>query len=194
MKKIIALILSVLMVLSLFAGCGKEETPDEPQDEVENLVVDGQEVSVKEFLIEQLSQYVKSEGFTERQKAFEEMFDQDPEKLNVTRVIELEASDLGSTQIDVHYLAVKATCQWAYEDSSFSDTLLIVDYLNGEVYDEFMVGANPPEDTESNEYLIWIMLHGALVGEGYEGGTILVDHEIRTEMSEADIAEINAAL
>ena len=38
------------------------------------------------------------------------------------------------------------------------------------------------------------MLNGALVGEGYDGGTVIVDTETRTELSEEDIATINEAL
>ena len=38
------------------------------------------------------------------------------------------------------------------------------------------------------------MLHGALVGEGYDGGTIIVDSEERTELSEKEIEKINEAI
>ena len=44
------------------------------------------------------------------------------------------------------------------------------------------------------EQQIWYMLHGPLVGSGYEGGTIITDSETRTELSASDIAEINQAL
>ena len=38
------------------------------------------------------------------------------------------------------------------------------------------------------------MLNGPLVGDGYEGGTVIVDTETRTELSKKDIATINEAL
>ena len=46
----------------------------------------------------------------------------------------------------------------------------------------------------TKEQEIYYMLHGALVGEGYDGGTIIVDSEERTELSENEIAKINEAI
>ena len=47
---------------------------------------------------------------------------------------------------------------------------------------------------KTKEDLINSTLRGTLVGEGYDGGTIFVDSETRTELSEKDIAKINEAL
>ena len=72
--------------------------------------------------------------------------------------------------------------------------LLIADYNSGKIYDKFMADESWQNDDGSMEQQIWYMLHGALMGSGYEGGTIIVDSETRTELSESDIAEINQAL
>ena len=72
--------------------------------------------------------------------------------------------------------------------------LLIADYNSGKIYDKFMADESWQNDDGSMEQQIWYMLHCALRGSGYEGGTIIVDSETRTEPSEGDIAEINTAL
>ena len=80
------------------------------------------------------------------------------------------------------------------DGNGYGDILLVADYNSGTIYDEFMVDDSWQNDNGSMEQQIWYMLHGALMGSGYEGGTIIVDSETRTELSESDIAEINQAL
>ena len=185
MKKIVALLLALMMCLC-FTACG---------DKVEDIEVNGESVAVTDFLAEHLGTYVISEGFTARQKAFEDATEQAANGFTVTRVIEIVADDLGENQISVHFLAVKADCDWALDENNlFSNTLLLVDYETGEVYDEFSADESWLEMNGTKEQQIYYMLHGALVGEGYDGGTIIVDSETRTELSEKDIATINASL
>ena len=109
--------------------------------------------------------------------------------------IEVSADDLGVKQISVHFLAVKADCDWGKGvDDYYSNILLVVDYETGEVYDEFIIDASWADMNGTKEQEIFYMLNGPLVGEGYEGGTVIVDTETRTELSEEDIATINEAL
>ena len=193
MKKIFALVLVLVMSLSLVACGGKEESKEE--NKVEDIEVNGETVCVADFLVENLGEYMNSEGYLERQKIFEDGFGTDAKELTVTRVIEISAHDLGEKQISVHFLAVKADCDWGKgADDYYTNILLVVDYETGEVYDEFLIDASWADMNGTKEQQIFYMLNGALVGEGYDGGTVIVDTETRTELSEEDIAKINEAL
>ncbi len=187
MKRTICFILALVMCMSLVA-CGNK-------DEVQSIVVDGQETSVKVFLIENLGNYIKSDSFLKSQQNFQDIMGSEPAPLKVTRVIELELDGKETNSIDIHYLAVKADCQWAKENGDlFNDTLLIVDYETGIVYDQSMVDESWFKDDGSKESWTYIMLNGPLCGEGYDGGTIIADAETRRELSTKEIAEINEAL
>ena len=190
MKRLSALLLALLMALSLCA-CGGKNDANAPS--AAPIVVDGKETSVKEFLIDHLSEYIQSDAYLQREKDFEGIFG-DARDFAVTRVIEISADNLGENSLSVHFLAVKADCDFAVDGGSYDNILLIVDYTDGNVYDEFMVDDSWQNKNGSMEQQIWYMLHGALVGSGYDGGTIIVDSETRTELSESDIAEINEAL
>jgi len=190
MKKLFCVLLALTLCLGL-AACGSTEPAD---NEVDAITVDGQEVSVKDFLIEHLAAYLESETFLQSQQLFREMTDSEPAPFTVTRVIEVEADEMGPAALSVHYLAVKADCQWAREDGLFSDTLLIVDYEDGTVYHESMVDESWMDDETDKDYFTYVMLNGPLCGSGYEGGAILTDAETRTELSADVIGEINSAL
>lgn len=185
MKKVISLLMVFVMCLSLVA-CGSK---------VEDIEVNGETVSVTDFLVEHLNAYMDSEGYLERQKIFEDGFGMDAKELTVTRVIEVSADDLGENQISVHFLAVKADCEFGKaEGDYYSNILLVVDYETGEVYDEFTVDAGWVDMNGTKEQEIFYMLNGPLVGEGYDGGTVIIDSEKRAELSQKDIATINEAL
>ena len=192
MKRLSALLLALVTALSLCA-CGGKNDANANEPSAAPIVVDGKETSVKEFLIEHLSAYIQSDAYIQREKDFEGIFG-DARDFAVTRVIEISADNLGENSLSVHFLAVKADCDFAVDGGSYDNILLIVDYTNGNVYDEFMVDDSWQNKNGSMEQQIWYMLHGALVGSGYDGGTIIVDSETRTELSESDIAEINQAL
>ena len=51
MKRFLSLLLVLCLAAGLFAGCGKEKTHDEPKDEVENIVVDGQVVNIPSYSV-----------------------------------------------------------------------------------------------------------------------------------------------
>ena len=190
MKRLSALLLALMMALSLCA-CGGKNDANAPS--AAPIVVDGKETSVKDFLIAHLSEYIQSDAYLQRKKDFEGIFG-DARDFAVTRVIEISADNLGENSLSVHFLAVKADCDFAVDGGSYDNILLIVDYTDGNVYDEFMVDDSWQNKNGSMEQQIWYMLHSALMGSGYEGGTIIVDSETRTELSESDIAEINEAL
>lgn len=186
MKKWIALFLTAVMVLSLCACGGKND--------VAPIVVDGKESSVKDFLIEHLSVYIQSDAYLEREKNFEDIFGSEAQDFTVTRVIEISADGLGTNNLSVHFLAVKADCDFAVDGNGYDNILLVADYNSGKIYDEFMAADSWQNDDGSMEQQIWYMLHGCLVGSGYESGPIIIDSETRTELPESDIAQINQAL
>ena len=192
MKRLSALLLALVMALSLCA-CGGKNGTNANAPSAAPIVVDGKETSVKDFLIAHLSEYIQSDAYLQREKDFEGIFG-DARDFAVTRVIEISADNLGENSLSVHFLAVKADCDFAVDGGSYDNILLIVDYTDGNVYDEFMVDDSWQNKNGSMEQQMWYMLHGALVGSGYDGGTIIVDSETRTELSESDIAEINEAL
>lgn len=186
MKKIICILLAAVLCFGL-AACG---------DKVEDIQIDGQSVSMKDFLIERLGAYIASEEFAAREDAFVKMFDASQAKaFTVARAIELKASALGESKLSIHYLLVKADWTWADGDGMVDDNILIiVNYDTGEVLDQTMADDSWLNNTESIDYWNYIMLNGALLGSGYDGGTIVVDSETRTELSADDIAAINDAL
>ena len=199
MKKTLSLILACVMIISLCA-CGKKEPTPAP------IVVDGKEVAVTDFLIEHLSAYIQSEGYLERENRYMEMTGNKAFPFTVTKVIEVNAWDLGMDMISVHFLAVKADCMFSVDENGIYDSiLLVVDYETGEVYDEFTIDPSYQTMDHTKEHELWVMLHGPLVGIGYDGGPILGgaydsngnlvrETETRVELSTKDIAKINEAL
>ena len=190
MKKLIALLLAAVMCLSL-AACGSKKD----ESAVENIEINGEKVSITDFLIERLKEYTSTEEFADREKRFADTFGAPDKPFTVTRVIELKADGLGESNLSIHYLLVKADWQYATDDD-FSDNniLIVVNYDTGEVLDQFMAEESWLEDSESTDYWNYIMLNGPLVGSGYDGGAIVTDSETRTELPESEIARINEAI
>ena len=190
MKKLIALLLAAVLCLSL-AACGSKKD----ESAVENIEINGEEVSVTDFLIEHLKEYTSTEEFADREKRFADTFGAPDKPFTVTRAIELKADGLEKSNLSIHYLLVKADWQYATDDD-FSDNniLIVVNYDTGEVLDQFMAEESWLEDSESTDYWNYMMLNGPLVGSGYDGGAIVTDSETRTELPESEIAKINEAI
>ena len=190
MKKLIALLLAAIMCLTL-AACGSKKD----ESAVENIEINGEKVSITDFLIERLKEYTSTEEFADREKRFADTFGAPDKPFTVTRAIELKADELEKSNLSIHYLLVKADWQYATDDD-FSDNniLIVVNYDTGEVLDQFMAEESWLEDSESADYWNYIMLNGPLVGSGYDGGAIVTDSETRTELSESEIAKINEAI
>ena len=190
MKKLIALLLAAVLCLSL-AACGSKKD----ESAVENIEINGEKVSITDFLIERLKEYTSTEEFADREKRFADTFGAPDKPFTVTGAIELKADGLGKSNLSIHYLLVKADWQYATDDD-FSDNniLIVVNYDTGEVLDQFMAEESWLEDSESTDYWNYIMLNGPLVGSGYDGGAIVTDSETRTELPESEIAKINEAI
>lgn len=188
MKKVMVLLLAAMMVLSL-AACGNKT------GDVQNIVVDGQETAMVDFLVKHLKEYRNSEEITSREQEFMAVSGEaEPRGLTVTRVIEVAADQLGQDSISVHFLAVKADCGLAVENSAKTDILIVVDYDTGDVYSEFDADESVLQSNDTKAHEIYYMLNGPLCGIGYKSGTILVDSETRIELPKEDVAAINDAL
>ena len=190
MKKLIALLLAASMCLTLAACGGKKD-----ESAVEDIKINGESVSITDFLIEHLKEYTSTEEFADREKRFADTFGAPDKPFTVTRAIELKADGLGESNMSIHYLLVKADWQYATDDDFSDDNILIVvNYDTGEVLDQFMGDESWLEDTESVDYWNYTMLHSALHGSGYDGGVIVTDSETRTELPKSEIAKINEAI
>ena len=190
MKKLIALLLAASMCLTLAACGGKKD-----ESAVEDIKINGESVSITDFLIEHLKEYTSTEEFADREKRFADTFGAPDKPFTVTRAIELKADRLGESNLSIHYLLVKADWQYATDDDFSDDNILIVvNYDTGEVLDQFMGDESWLEDTESVDYWNYTMLHSALHGSGYDGGVIVTDSETRTELPKSEIAKINEAI
>ena len=190
MKKLIALLLAASMCLTLAACGGKKD-----ESAVEDIKINGESVSITDFLIEHLKEYTSTEEFADREKRFADTFGAPDKPFTVTRAIELKVDGLGESNLSIHYLLVKADWQYATDDDFSDDNILIiVNYDTGEVLDQFMGDESWLEDTESVDYWNYTMLHSALHGSGYDGGIIVTDSETRTELSKSEIAKINEAI
>ena len=190
MKKLIALLLAAIMCLSL-AACGSKKG----ESAVEDIKINGESVSITDFLIEHLKEYTSTEEFAAREKRFADTFGAPDKPFTVTRASELKADRLGQSDMSIHYLLVKADWRYAIDDDNNDDNILIiVNYDTGEVLDQFMAEERWLDDPESTDYWNYILLTSALHGSGYDGGAIVTDSETRTELSESEIAKINEAI
>ena len=202
MKKLFIFFLSLVMILS-FCSCGAKKTPSGvivPEDDgiVDNLVINGEEVSAVDFVIESVNKYIASEQYKEVNGFFVENFGE-AIPLTVTRVIDLKAYGLSQCKMNVHYLLIKTECNWAAEEKgdifSSDNLLLVADYDTGEVWSEFDKDEAWLEDGEKKEYWTYAMLNGPLVGSAYEGGAIIGENsETRAEFTAEDLAAVNAGI
>ncbi len=202
MKKLFVLFLSLIMILS-FCSCGGRKTPGGvviPEDDgiVDNIIIDGEEISAVDFVIESVNKYIASEQYKEVNGFFTETFGE-AIPFTVTRVIDLKAYGLSQCQMNVHYLLIKTDCNWAKEENgeifSSDNLLLVADYDTGEVWSEFDKDEAWLEDGEKKEYWTYIMLNGPLVGSAYDGGAIIGENsETRAEFTPEDLAAVNAGI
>jgi len=198
MKRIILLTLAIIMCLC-FAGCGRSEASpvtDKTVTEVQPIVVDGTEVTVKDFLIENLNKYIDSDEFKGIQQAYREGIGGEPEPLKVTNVIEYGLGEKYTNSIDVHFLLVQADFQWGVlSDNWYGDSMmLVVDYDTGKVYDPTMADESWREVQGSKECWLYDMLNCYYSSEEYDGRILFSEEEVQRVLPQEDIAEINAAL
>lgn len=158
-----------------------------------NIVVDGKEISAKDFLIEHLNAYLQSDAYLARKAAFEETSAQEAQPFAVTYAFELK-TNIGIENMPVHFFMVKANCDSFVDGIAYDSVTMAIDYDTGTVYDRFSVDESWMEKSEK-EQAIYIAAAGGYFGDpNYNGEPIFMDSEIHIPLSDSDIAEINQAL
>ena len=198
MKNAFAFLLAFIMLLSLSA-CGGRKTPSGvriPEDDgiVDNIIIDGEEVSAVDFVTESCNKFLQSEKYLEANAKFTEMFGEGI-PFAVTRVIDLKAYGLGPNMLDIHYMLIKANCNWADEEGHSSEIVLIADYDTGTVWSSFDCDESLKNDETSKDYWTWVMLNSCFVSSDYENDAIIGDDlETRAEFTAEDLAAVNAGI
>lgn len=104
-----------------------------------NIVVDGKEISAKDFLIEHLNAYIQSDAYLARIAAFEKASGREAPPFAVTYAFELKVDGGGSENQPLHFFMVKAHCANLVGDIIYDSVTMAIDYDTGTVYDRFSV-------------------------------------------------------
>ena len=151
------LLLAAALCLSLGTRDGKKgESTAASSDAPANIVVDGQEVSAKDFLIEYLSAYIQSDEYLARTAAFEEEFGKDAQPFAVTYAFELKLDGWGSENQPLHFFMVKANCDSFVDGGGYDSVTMAIDYDTGTVYDQSSVDESWIEKSEKSMPFIWL--------------------------------------
>ncbi|MDD7646110.1 MAG: hypothetical protein PUJ35_02550 [Ruminococcus bromii] len=193
MKKTLALLLALVVALSLCA-CGGKGVTTENEPSVAPIVVDGEESSVKDFLIEHLSAYIQSDEYVARKTEFENTFGQEAQPFAVTYAFELKMDNYGNEGIPIHFFMVKANCNYCMDGGSGDSMIMAIDYDTGTVYDQFSVDESWMEKGNKEEAICVAVATGCFGSSDYNGDPIFTDSEVHIPLSDSDIAEINQAL
>ncbi len=195
MKKIIVLFLSLVMILS-FCSCGGNENQI-PEDDgiVDNIIIDGEEVSAVDFVTESCSKFLQSEKYLEVKEYYKETQGESLPFV-VTRVVDLKAYEVGSAMVDIHYMLIKADCSWATEkDGLFSEIILVADYDTGMVWSSLDCDESWFGDDLKKEHWTYIMLNSCFVSSDYENDPIIGSNvETRAEFTTEDLSAVNAGI
>ena len=188
------LLLAAALCLSLTTRDGKKgENPVAISDAPANIVVDGKEISAKDFLIEHLSSYLQSEAYLARKAAFEEAFAREAPPFAVTYAFELK-TNIGIENMPVHFFMVKAKCASFVDGIVYDSVTMAIDYDTGTVYDQYSVDESWMEKSEKEQAIYIAAAGGCFVDPFYNGEPIFADSEIHIPLSDSDIAEVNQAL
>lgn len=189
------LLLAAALCLSLGSRNGKKgEDTAASSDAPANIVVDGKEISAKDFLIEHLNAYLQSDAYLARKAAFEEAVAREAPPLAVTDAFELKLDNFGSEQLSLHFFMVKAKCASFVDGIAYDSVTMAIDYDTGTVYDRYSVDESWMEKSEKEQAIYIAAAGGYFVDANYNGEPIFVDSEIHIPLSDSDIAEVNQAL
>ena len=158
-----------------------------------NIVVDGKEISAKDFLIEYLNVYIQSDAYLARKAAFEENSGRKAPPFSVTYAFELK-TNIGIENMPVHFFMVKAKCGSFVDGFLYDSVTMAIDYDTGTVYDRYSVDESWMEKSEKEQAIYIAVAGGYFVDPYYNGEPIFVDSEIHIPLSDSDIAEVNQAL
>ena len=158
-----------------------------------NIVVDGKEISAKDFLIEYLNAYLQSDAYLARKAAFEENSGRKAPPFAVTYAFELK-TNIGIENMPVHFFMVKAKCGSFVDGFLYDSVTMAIDYDTGTVYDRYSVDESWMEKSEKEQAIYIAAAGGCFVDTFYNGEPIFADSEIHIPLSDSDIAEVNQAL
>lgn len=198
----VALLSAAVLRLSLAVCGGKNDasvSSDTPANSVSsdtpaNIVVDGKEISAKDFLIEHLSAYIQSDAYLARTAAFEKASGREAPPFAVTYAFELKVDGWGSENQPLHFFMVKANCANLVGDIIYDSVTMAIDYDTGTVYDRYSVDESWMEKSEKEQAIYIAAEGGCFVDMFYNGEPILVDSETHIPLSDSDIAKVNQAL
>ena len=159
-----------------------------------NIVVDGKEISAKDFLIEHLNAYIQSDAYLARTAAFEKASGREAPPFAVTYAFELKVDGWGSENQPLHFFMVKANCANLVGDIIYDSVTMAIDYDTGTVYDRFSVDESWLEKSEKEQAIYIAAAGGCFKDAFYNGEPIFTDSETHIPLSDSDIAEINQTL
>ena len=189
-----ALVLAAAVLCPSLAVRGGEKDASISSEPPANIVVDGEEISAKDFLIAHLSAYMQSDAYLARAAEFEKATARQAQPIAVTYAFELKLDGLGKENQSLHFFMVKANCDSIVDGIAYDYFTMAIDYDTGTVYDQFSVDESWMEKSEK-EQDIYIAAEGGCFGDvNYNGEPIFVDSETHIPLSDSDIAEINQAL
>ena len=163
------------------------------RDTPANIVVDGKEIPVKDFLIEHLSAYIQSDEYLARTAEFEKSSGRTARPLAVTYAFELK-TNIGIENMPVHFFMVKAKCGSFVDGFLYDSVTMAIDYDTGTVYDRYSVDESWMEKSEKEQAIYIAAEGGCFVDPEYDGELIFGNSETHISLSDSDIAEINQAL
>lgn len=159
-----------------------------------NIVVDGKEISARDFLIAHLSAYMQSDAYLARAAEFEKELGRQAQPFAVTYAFELKVDGWGRENQPLHFFMVKANCDSFVDGILYDSVTMAIDYDTGAVYDRYSVDESWLEKSEKEQAIYIAAEGGCFPDEFYSGEPIFVDSETHISLSDSDIMEINQAL
>ena len=173
---------------------GKYALADKVCAKDDAIVVDGKEISAKDFLIAHLSAYMQSDAYLARAAEFEKELGRQAQPFAVTYAFELKVDGWGKENQPLHFFMVKANCDSFVDGVIYDSVTMAIDYDTGAVYDRYSVDESWLEKSEK-EQAIYIAAEGGCFPDNYYSGEpIFMGSETHIPLSDSDIAEINQAL
>lgn len=188
-----ALVLAAALCLSL-AVRGGEIDASISSEPPANIVVDGKEISARDFLIAHLSAYMQSDAYLARAAEFEKELGRQAQPFAVTYAFELKVDGWGRENQPLLFFMVKANCDSFVDGVIYDSVTMAIDYDTGTVYDRYSVDESWLEKSEKEQAIYIAAEGGCFVDNYYSGEPIFVDSETHISLSDSDIAEINQAL
>ena len=123
-----ALVLAAAVLCLSLAVRGREKDASISSEPPANIVVDGEEISAKDFLIAHLSAYIQSDAYLARAAEFEKASAQQAQPFAVTYAFELKLDGWGKENQPLHFFMVKANCDSFVDDVFYDSVTMAIDY------------------------------------------------------------------